>query len=127
MVFTALDDSIEGQTIGLQARKFLIYPPQKRGELGMVFPFKLSIFGIATINVELTPKRYFLSEKSALNLGDELRAESVNGFARKTVRKPQVTAATGTHQAQFSEAKGGAYAHIQVPQRSIAQKKASTQ
>ena len=122
---TQVGSSIEGNSLGLQTRKFLPRPPEKDSILGVVvYPFKLGIFGLAQIAAELVPRKAIWSANSALNLGDELHGESISGKSEKPLSKPAVSAATGTHRASFITTKGRSFAIIEVGVRALLQKKA---
>jgi hypothetical protein len=121
---TQVGESIEGQSLSLQTRKFLARPPERDSVLGaIVYPFKLGIFGLATVVLELNPKKAIWAAASKLDLGDELHAEAIYGKCEKPLAKPRVAAATGTHRAAFLTTKGRSFAKIEVGVRALLQKK----
>jgi hypothetical protein len=124
MLLTGISDSIEGELLGLQTRKFLPRPPRKDEIVGkIVYPFKLTILARATVTGELVPKRPIWSPHSHLNVGDELQGESIEGHASKPLRTPSVAPATGRHKASFLIAKGPAFAKLEIPVRARLQQK----
>lgn len=125
---TDVGTSIEGSSLSLQTRKYLPKPPEKDSKLGkVVYPFKLTIFGIARIAAELNPKLPLWSLGSKLDHGDELHGESIFGRSEKPLGKPSVVNATGSHKATALATRGRSFAKIEVGVRSLLQRKAVTE
>ncbi len=125
MVLTKIGSSIEGKKLAFQCRKFYLQRPYKEERLDniIVYPVRLSIFGIAIIDIELNPKVFFFNESSALNEGDEIRGEAIQAFSIKPIPDKNVKPATGKHKANFSYSKDKTYAVIEIPIRHILEKK----
>ncbi len=124
MVFVNRSDSIEGDRVEFQCRKF--NPLRSRFENRLrkvVFPAKLNIFGITTITEEILPKVPRIKDDSALNIDDSLHAETILIFSEKIIPDPVVKNATGRHKASLSATGAFTYAEIIVPKRDMAQKK----
>ena len=111
MVFTEVGTSVEGKKIAFQCRKFYVQRPYKEERLKYktVYPVKLSIFGIATIETELNPKKHIISKSSHLNKGDEIRGEAIKLFSIKPIPDKSVKHGTGKHKANFSYSKDDTY------------------
>jgi hypothetical protein len=108
-------NSVEGEVLELQCRKFSLQPPRKDPKLGkLIYPFKLSIFGIARITKPLDPHTSATKKTSLLAVGDEVHGEAVDGYGIRPVGRPAVGNATGTHKASFVTVKGSAYAHVEI-------------
>lgn len=121
---TAIGASIEALSLGLQARKFLPRLPERDAKINVVvYPFKLSIFGKARIEKELSPLKAIWLESSHLNLGDELHGESVTGHSEKPLARPSIEHATGTHRASVLRTKGRSFARIEIGVRALLQQK----
>jgi hypothetical protein len=124
MIFTEVGASIESQKMAFQCRKFSPLRPYQEKTLGkLVYPVKLSIFGIAVIEEELRPKQPRLKESSALNQFDEIRGEAIKALSVKPIPDKTVKPATGTHKANFLYTKDYTFAEIEIGTRSLMQRK----
>ncbi len=74
MVLTKIGASIEGKKLAFQCRKFYLQRPYKEEKLKniLVYPVRLSIFGIAVIDTELNPKEYFFNQSQTDSRGSGL-------------------------------------------------------
>ena len=125
MRYTDVSESIEGNALNIQCRKFNARPPCKDVTLGtIIFPFKLGILALATIAVELTPKACIWCETSHLDLGDSLQGEAIEGQCARPLGKVEVKPATAKHKASFLTTKGKSFARIEVGTRALLQRKA---
>lgn len=107
--------SIEGESLEITCRKFMPKPPKRDAKLGkLVYPFKLSIHGSATIKKEFENKGNPWREISHLNHNDEIHGEALDCFAGKPLKKPDLINATGTHKAMRLTTYGGSYAHVEI-------------
>lgn len=105
--------SIEGETISIVCRKFSPQPPRREsGKL--VYPFKLSIHGSATIGKAYDGKDQLKRDESFWSEGDEVHGEAVDGYAGKPIKAPVLVNETHTHKAQAVTIRGGAYAHVEI-------------
>lgn len=106
---------MEGEGLSLQCRKFTAHPPYRHKDTQkLVFPFKLSIFGLATVSKayqEGTKPFYATSHR---DVGDEIHGEAVGGFSSKAPSKPEIKHATGTHKASFVATRGPSYAYVEI-------------
>jgi len=125
MVLTKIGASIEGKKLAFQCRKFYLQRPYKEENLKniIVYPVRLSIFGIAVIDTELNPKKFFFNQSSALDKDDEIRGEAIKAFSIKPIPDKSVMPATGRHKANFSYSKDKTYAEIEISARHILEKK----
>ncbi len=125
MVLTKIGESVEGKKLAFQCRKFHPQRPYKEERLDniTVFPVKLTIFGIAVIDTELNPKKFFFNKSSALNKDDEIRGEAIKAFSIKPIPDKTVKPATGRHKANFFYSKDDTYAEIEISIRHILEKK----
>ena len=121
MQSNAVCSSIEGETVELETRKYSPRPPKKLPGIGVVYPFTLSIYGVARIhkaNEEGHSKRV---ATSMIAKGDSVNGESIDGYALKPLGKSSVEHATGRHKASFIMAKK-CYAHVQISPRDALEK-----
>ena len=123
MRYTDILESIEGDALQLQCRKFNAHPPCKDTVLGkLVYPFKLGIFALASITQEFAPKVCVWYTTSHLDAGDALQGEAIEGKCVKPLGKPVVRAATGRHKASFLATRGATLARIEIGTRALLQK-----
>lgn len=80
----------------------------------MIYPFKLSIHGSATVEKTYDEEDQLSRKESFWSLGDEVHGEAVDGYAGKPIKTPVVVNATHTHKAQSVTIRGGAYAHVEI-------------
>lgn len=112
---SAVGDSVEGNALILQCRKFSLQGPiRSKHTKSLVYTFKLNIHGFATITKELAETSIKISENSLLNEGDEIHGETINGFSTKAPGKETVDHATSTHKATFVSTRGQSYATVQI-------------
>ncbi|MGO4366417.1 hypothetical protein [Pseudomonas sp. PAB10] len=115
MKSSVVGDSVEGDGLDLQCRKFTLHPPKKNKDLNLVvYPFKLSIFGYATVKKEFSKSETLVKETSGRNVGDEIHGETVGGFSAKAPSKPEVKHATSTHKASFITTRGQSFAFVEI-------------
>ncbi|CAM3805780.1 hypothetical protein CCOS865_01851 [Pseudomonas reidholzensis] len=119
---SAIGDSIEGNALELQCRKFKMNGPTKsKFTKALVFNFKLSIHGFARISKPLGDTETQVSDKSMINVGDEIHGESINGFSSKPMGREEVKHATSTHKATFVSTRGKSYANVEIGVREFLQ------
>jgi len=112
---SAIGDSVEGNALELQCRKFHLQGPIKtKLTKGLVFSFKLSIHGFARVSKTLAEKCTPISDASRLNEGDEIHGETINGFSSKPPSRPEVKHATSTHKATFVATRGQSFASVEI-------------
>lgn len=116
MVFTALDDSIEGEKIDFHGRKFYLRRPIRINQ-ATYFAFKLSIFGKATITEELRSVTLKHRDASRTTLGDELRGDTIEAHCRKPLPNVSIVNATSSHKGTELQARGNVFAQITIPRR----------
>lgn len=125
--FYEKNDSIEGRKVHFETRQFMPGLPYKESEKidnQMVFPFKMGIQGTIWIEQELDPKKALYCNKSKLDLGDSLRAQSIYVFCTKALPEIKITPTTATHKASVGNNKPSyAFARIEIPKRELAQRK----
>ncbi|GEM_PF-805141 len=111
--------SVEGEKLSFNTRQFYSKPPVINELLKKkVYPFKLGINGYVEIETPLgNPKETAVYETSLTAQGDAVQGGSVEGWATKPIKAPEVKIATGTHSAQFGSLKGHSYAHVESPHR----------
>lgn len=115
MRLSAIGDSVEGNGLELQCRKFHLQGPIKSKLVkGLVFTFKLSIHGFARVSKILPDPSTKISEGSLLNEGDEIHGETINGFSSKAPGRPKIKHATSTHKASFVATHGQSYATVEI-------------
>lgn len=120
MIATSVCCSLEAEKIEIQARKFLMQTPRRDSKLNkLVYPFKVSIFGIARVSQVYPDDQGLYRECSMRCEGDELRGETLDGFATKPIGKQRVAKATASHKATFVDCRGGVYAHIEIGPRHL--------
>lgn len=105
--------SIEGEKISIVCRKFSPQPPRKDSGK-MIFPFKLSIHGSATVEKAYEYQDQLKRKESYWSVGDEIHGEAVDGYAGKPIGPRDLLNATHTHKAQGVTIRGGAYAHVEI-------------
>jgi hypothetical protein len=124
LILNSVGDSIEGEKIELQCRKFQPHTPRRDAKMGcLVHPFKLSIFGKAWITEAYVGNKTLFCEGSKLELSDEVRGEAIDGFALRLLGKPAVVNATSSHKATSLRCRGGVYAHVEIGVREQLQAK----
>lgn len=112
---SAIGDSVEGNALELQCRKFSLHGPTKTKKTkALVFAFKLSIHGFARVAKELQDSTNQISEDSMIDEGDEIHGETINGFSSKAPSRPEVKHATSTHKASFVSTRGPSYAVVEI-------------
>lgn len=120
MIATSVCSSLEAEKILIRARKFQVQPPRRDPKIGkMVFPFKVSIFGVALIEEAYESDVVLYRECSHRAIGDELRGEALDGFAKKPFGRERVAKGSGTHKATFVDMRGGVYAHVEIAPRHL--------
>lgn len=120
--YTNLGDSLEGKKVRLETRKQLFKNTIIDSNLGTLYKFKCSIRSEAEITCELSPKKNQYHEKSHLDLGDCLKADSIEVYSKKNLKFDIISGATSTHKAQTVETNCYTYAQISVPFRFILEK-----
>lgn len=118
--------SIEGQSIDIQCRKFTAHPPRRDPNLGLVYPFKLGIRGLARVGRPLDPGSDPWRSGSFTASGDQIFGETIDGFAGKPIRNVRVGPATGRHKGSFVTIRGPAYAHVEIGVRELLQRKSKS-
>lgn len=112
---SAIGDSVEGNGLDLQCRKFHLHGPTKtKLTKGLVYTFKLSIHGYARVSKTLADKTAPISSSSRLDEGDEIHGETINGFSSKPPGRPEVKHATSTHKATFVSTRGQSFASVEI-------------
>jgi hypothetical protein len=112
---SAIGDSVEGNALKLQCRKFSLQGPiRSRHTNGLVYTFKLNIHGFATITKELVETSTKISDKSLMKEGDEIHGETINGFSSKAPGRETVDHATSTHKATFVSTRGPSFATVEI-------------
>lgn len=109
--------SIEGEGMELQCRKFFPRPPRKLPTGTIIYPFTLSIYGIATVTKTLESQKSTWQTTSMVALDDSINGESIDGYAEKPLGKPVVRKGTGRHKASFIVSKAHCFAHVQIGTR----------
>lgn len=110
--------SIEAEKIELQCRKFSPQRPRKDSRLSKtVYPFKLSIYGIARVLESYPEGRELYRSVSLKEGGDEINGEALDGFSFRPLGRPEVRNATHTHKASFIQCVGGVYVHVEIGNR----------
>lgn len=115
--------SIEGRSIDLQCRKLTFHPPRRDPKLGLVYPFKLGIRGLAKVSRPLDPGSDPWRQGSFSAVGDQISGEAIDGFSGKPIKGASVKPATGRHKASFVSIRGPAYAHVEIGIRELLQRK----
>lgn len=105
--------SIEGEKISIVCRKFSVQPPRKDNGK-MVYPFKLSIHGAATVAKPYESQDQLNRKESFWAAGDEVHGEAVDGYSGRPIGPRVLVNETHTHKAQAVTLKGGAYAHVEI-------------
>lgn len=112
---SSIGDSVEGNALELQCRKFKMHGPTKsKFTKRLVFSFKLSIHGFARITKSLSEDCSKISPDSMLSEGDEIHGETINGFSSKPPGREEVKHATSTHKATFVATRGQSYAQVEI-------------
>lgn len=115
MRLSAIGDSVEGNGLELQCRKFHLQGPIKSKLANrLVYTFKLSIHGFARVSKVLPDSTTKISEDSLINEGDEIHGETINGFSSKAPGRPKLQHATSTHKASFVATHGHSYASVEI-------------
>lgn len=114
--------SIEGESIELQCRKLTVHQPRREPDLGIVYPFKLGIRGIARIKQPLDSGSKPWRSTSYLAIGDQVSGETVDGFSCKPVKGVAVKKASGRHKGSFVTIRRRAYAHVEIGVRELLQR-----
>lgn len=113
---TTVCNSVEGDTIELQCRKFYTHPPRRDPNRGLVYPFKVSIHGFARISKPYETNAPISRKESFVGEGDEIHGEALDGYSLKPIAKAKIEHATSTHKASFVTLRKG-YAHIEIGMR----------
>jgi hypothetical protein len=116
---TTIGSSIEGEKVGIQTRQFYPYPPKKDIKTkALQFGFKLGIRGDAEI-IEgyANPLQVCSLETSMFCTGDKIAGQSIYGWAKKSLGKPNVSRGSGTHSASFLSISGGCFATVEISPR----------
>ena len=123
MVVTLTDacSSIEGKLLLLQGRKFNLKLP-RRVDQNLQYPFKLGVGAKGHVETCLLHPAEPFFDTSITNAGAKLVGDSINGHATKPISS-KVAHGSAKHKATFIQAKGHAYAHIEIPKRELLQKK----
>ena len=109
--------SVEGESLILQSRKYTVHVPYRdRDTKMMVYPFKLSIFGIATIKKALSGVNP-VNPTSFIDEDDEVHGTSLSGHSSKILGRETVQHATHTHKATFVTTRGLSYAVVEAGTR----------
>ncbi|MGO4803454.1 hypothetical protein ACEN2T_29730 [Pseudomonas sp. W22_MBD1_FP4] len=112
---SAVGASVEGDGLELKCRKFTLHQPKRNKDLNLlIYPFKLSIFGYATVKKEFSKSETLVNKTSGCNVGDSIHGEAVGGFSAKAPSKPEVKHATATHKASFIITRGQSFAFVEI-------------
>jgi len=99
------------------AKKIVPSVPQRHPKIGLTLKYSCKRDGSAEIKKELVPKEHKINEKSNLNLGDKLIANSfyvlVEGVKKITPEK--LGGHTGRHSSQKFDTKKFTFAEISKP------------
>lgn len=128
MVINTNNSSIEAEEAKMECRKFLQRnrPPFRHIKLKTtVYPFKLNIYGIATIEKELNPKKAQECKESCLNLNESIQGESIKGFTSDKKPNIKLINATSSHKGTSIKTNSFTFASIEIPVRYLLQKKES--
>ncbi|MCK9375695.1 MAG: hypothetical protein M0P73_06050 [Syntrophobacterales bacterium] len=124
MIYTDICNSIEGQKVSLQCRKFTSFRPRVDSKMTQsIFPFKLAISSLAIISEELEPKEHRFRPTSILDQDACLLGETIDGFSLKPLSSPKIVHGSAKHEASLIYSKGFVYAHIEIGVRALLQKK----
>lgn len=124
MILTDICNSIEGERLLLQCRKFSPLRPRNDDVMKqLVFPFKLGISSLVTITEELNPKNYRFKAGSILDMDVSLLGETIDGFSLKPLGTQKIVQGSAQHKASEINTKGFAYAHVEIGLRALLQKR----
>lgn len=116
MEYVILDASIECNGAQITARKIVRQSILNIPNVGQCKKYKCSRNSEAKIIKELFPKEHIINERSALNLGDEIRADTitlfVNNIKDSTLEKAPNT---GRHNSQHGSTECFTHAIITTP------------
>lgn len=119
-----IGSSVEGISIEVQCRKYYQLLPLKDALLNrIVYPFKLSIFGRVTVLKPLEDGMLPINTNSLINIGDEIKGESIAGHCERALPKPEVKKGSGSHKASFIKTRGHSYARVDIGIREVLQAK----
>lgn len=116
---TGIGASVEGEKVDLHTRQFFHYPPKRRpGTKTSLYLFKLGIRGTATITeAYATAAEACEYSSSMLCVGDSIAGQSITGWAKKPLGKPNVTMGSGTHNESQLSISGGCFASVEISPR----------
>lgn len=117
MVFYKAGDKIECEHSEVIAKDIKVSAPQKHPEIGLSLKYKCKRDGTAEITKELDPKEAIVDEKSNLNNGDKLNANSFYVLVKniRKIKPSKIGGHTGRHSSQKMNTRNFTYAEITKP------------
>ena len=127
MITSGVGDSVEGDGLNLQCRKLYLHGPIKSKDLNrLIYTFKLSIHGFATVSKSLPENAIAVSESSRTDIGDAIHGEAIGGYSFKAPGRQTVDHATSTHKAKFISTRSQSFAFVEIGVRDHLQAAAKT-